>query len=318
MVIVVELMTTNFSHGKHMPNTIDVSQENINDVFKLQPMGVGDILDATFSLYRKHFQLFLGIASIYFFGLLIEYSIKGFIIAKVAKASISTLVAMPFAIISISGVVFASATIYLGRNITSSAALRQALRRFFPILGSHLIWRLVLAITFGSILFSMLLIVRQGASGILLAFIVLPFALYFTVCWAFHIQIVLLEKPNVIYALKRSAELILGNWWRTAGILTLILLTSYAIAIIFKVSFGFILIFAKLAGNTDLRSVIEWSIMEKVLDSSNFIFYAIMTCVDLILTTLVFPIWAIGTTLLYFDRTIRIETDDIEPIENPT
>ena len=132
------------------------------------------------------------------------------------------------------------------------------------------------------------------------------------VCWVFHMPIVLLEESRVIYALRRSSELVRSKWWQILGILILILLASYAIAIIFKLSLGFILIFTKLAGNTDLRNIVEWSILETVLDSDNFLFYAIMTCTDLIMTALVFPIWVIGVTLLYFDRRVRKEGYDIQ------
>ncbi len=56
----------------------DTSTDNTSETPMLQPMGVGDILDTTFSLYRKHFLMFLGLTSIYFFGLLLEYSLRGF------------------------------------------------------------------------------------------------------------------------------------------------------------------------------------------------------------------------------------------------
>ncbi|MDE0481004.1 MAG: hypothetical protein OXI67_00370 [Candidatus Poribacteria bacterium] len=295
-----------------MLDSNDTSHIEINNTSKLQPMGVGDILDTTFSLYRKHFLLFLGIASIYFFAILIEYSLKGFISATIQKALIPTLTAMPFAIVSIGGVVLASAAVYLGENITSSAALKQVFKRFFPVLGSHLIWRMFFVFTFLSIGFSIILTIRQGVSGILLGLIGFPIAFYFLICWVFHLPIVLLEEPRVLYALRRSSELVRGAWWQVVGILILILLTSYAIAVIFKVSLGFMFVFTKFAGNTDLRSILEWSIMDKALDTSNFFFYIIMTCADLILTTLVFPIWTIGLTLLYFDRRTRKESSDVE------
>ncbi len=68
--------------------------------------------------------------------------------------------------------------------------------------------------------------------------------------------------------------------------------------------------------NIDLRNMVEWSILETVLDSDNFLFYAIMTCTDLIMTALIFPIWVIGVTLLYFDRRVRKEGYDIELTAN--
>jgi len=271
-----------------MLDSNDTSHIEINDISKLQPMGVGDILDTTFSLYRKHFLLFLGIASIYFLAILIEYSLKGFISATIPKALIPTLTAMPFAIVSIGGVILASAAVYLGENITSSDALKQVFKRFFSVLGSHLIWRMFFVFTFLSIGYSIILTIRQGASGVLLGLIGFPIAFYFLICWVFHLPIVLLEEPRVLYALSRSSELVRGAWWQVVGILILILLTSYTIAVIFKVSLGFMFVFTKFAGNTDLRSIIEWAIMENLLDTSNFFFYIIMTCADLILLLLFF------------------------------
>ncbi len=300
-----------------MLENTDTSTDHTSETSKLQPMRVGDILDTTFSLYRKHFLMFLGLTSIYFFGLLLEYSLRGFITEKTQKALISTLAAMPFAIVSMGGVVFASATIYLGNDTTSGASLRQVFRRFFPMLWSHLIWRLTLAISFVSFTTLLLLIVRRNIIGMLVLF-VFPFSIciYYMVCWVFYMPIVLLEEPRVMYALRRSSELVRSKWWQILGILILILLASYAIAIIFKLSLGFILIFTKLAGNTDLRNIVKWSILETVLDSDNFLFYAIMTCIDLIMTALVFPIWVIGVTLLYFDRRVRKEGYDIELTAN--
>ena len=300
-----------------MLENTDTSTDHTSETSKLQPMRVGDILDTTFSLYRKHFLMFLGLTSIYFFGLLLEYSLREFIAEKSQKALISTLAAMPFAIVSMGGVVFASATIYLGNDTTSGASLRQVFRRFFPMLWSHLIWRLTLVISLASFTTLLLLIVRRNIIGMLVLF-VFPFSIciYYMVCWVFYMPIVLLEEPRVMYALRRSSELVRSKWWQILGILILILLASYAIAIIFKLSLGFILIFTKLAGNTDLRNIVKWSILETVLDSDNFLFYAIMTCIDLIMTALVFPIWVIGVTLLYFDRRVRKEGYDIELTAN--
>lgn len=55
----------------------DISQFDNENLSKLKPMGVADILDGTFSFYSIHLALFLGIASIYFIANLIEYSLKG-------------------------------------------------------------------------------------------------------------------------------------------------------------------------------------------------------------------------------------------------
>ena len=255
-----------------MSDAKDTSHIDINDTSKLQPMGVGDILDTTFSLYRKHFGLFLGIVSIYFFASLVEYSLKGLVSDFDVQRLITTLFMVPFAILTIGSIVIATATIYLGGNITSGAAIRQALNRFFPMLGAHILWVSVWVITLILILISIPSVARSQSFAVLLIIMIIgfPISTYFAVRWGFYFETILLEKLNVIAALKRSSELVRNAWWRVFGTLILILLTSYAIAVIFKVSLGFIFIFTKFAGNTDLRSIIEWSIMEKVLDSSNF------------------------------------------------
>lgn len=131
----------------------------------------------------------------------------------------------------------------------------------------------------------------------------------------FHIQVILFEESQIGYALKRSSQLVRNSWWRIIGITILIIFVSYIIVLILKVSVAFILVFMNLAGNTNLRNIIEWAGMNNVLDSNNIFFYAFMTCIDLILTSLVFPIWSIGITLLYIDRRIRIDGEHIALVE---
>ena len=76
------------------------------------------------------------------------------------------------------------------------------------------------------------------------------------------------------------------------------------------------LILAQLGGETDFMDIIQWAILARAIDSTHLPFYVIMTCTDLALNTLVYPIGFIGVTLLYFDRRIRTEGFDIEMIVN--
>ena len=50
----------------------ETSKSDTGKVLTLQPMGFTDILDAMFSLYRTHFRLFVGIATIYIFAELVN------------------------------------------------------------------------------------------------------------------------------------------------------------------------------------------------------------------------------------------------------
>ena len=297
-----------------MLNSTDADQPNNSNTQPLQPMRTGEILDTTFSFYRNHFLLFLGIAAVHFFGSLVKYSLEGFFSNSGLPRIIPNLVDIPFALVSTGGVIVATAAIYLGGDITSTDALQQTLRRFWHLLACHLIWVLVTMLPFLSLIF-LFPAMLGGTSLVSILFIPLsltPFSIYFAVRWGFVAETLLLEKTNVQNAFKRSSELVRGRWWRICGILVLILLLSTAIHYILEISLGTIFVLAKAAGGTDLKTVIQWAVMETELGSGSLLFYAIMTSTDLILKTFIFPIWIIGIVLLYFDQRIRKEGFDLE------
>ena len=301
-----------------MLDPTEALQENENETPTLHPMRLGDILDTIFSLYRNHLLLFLGIVVVYFFGNLAKYSLEGFLFGPGLQPLIATIVQIPFALVSMGGIVVASAAIYLGRDMTSGTALRQSLRQFWLILGCHLLWVSPWVITSLGIVVSIPSTVMNGAWGLIVMIVLigLPVSIYIAVRWAFLVTTVLLEEPSVRYALKRSSELVRGVWWQVFGVLLLILLLGSAIHIILEVSLGCILILAQLAGETDFMDIIQWAILNRAIDSTHLPFYVIMTCIDLVLNTLVYPIGFIGVTLLYFDRRIRTEGFDIEMLVN--
>ena len=293
-----------------MLETSNTSHINNFDLSNLKPMGAGDILDTTFSLYRKYFPMFLGIASVYFFGNLIEYSLKGYLSGPNLNKLVASLAAIPLVILSMGAIVVATATIYLGGEITSYDALKQALRRLWTLIYCHILWRLVqvgplvlIALSMGT---------RSWALPIMVAVIGIPVVIYFSVRWMFYIETVMIEKYIGGSALGRSAELVQGNWWQVCGIIILILLSSYAVRYIFEISLGVVFIAAKMSGGADFTSLIQWSFMDNVLDTKSYPFYVFMTSANLVLNALVLPIWVIGGVLLYFDRRIRKEGYDIE------
>ena len=293
-----------------MLNATDVTSTNRGTTPTLQPMGFSEILDTTLSLYRKHFLLLLGVIAIHFFGKLADYSLKGLLSNGLLKTLISSFVSDPFVFISMGGIIVVSATTYLGRHITSRAALRYTLQRFFPMLGGELVWLLFLLIPLIGISRAWSDISPASLFAMLLTCIPLP--TYFLVRWLFVAEAVLLEKLPVGSSLKRSSQLVRGMWWRVCSMSISLLMLGAAIGIIFKVSVVCILLLTNIAGETDFMGIIRWAIMENTIDSSNLLFYTIMTCTDLIVDTLTFPIWIIGNTLLYFDLRIRKEGADIE------
>ena len=342
-----------------MLNSNEATQSNDSNTSTLQPMGFGGILDTTFSLYRKHFRLFLGIIALYFFGKLVVYLLGRFLPNLPLKVLATDLVNVPFGLISMGGIIIATATIYLGKRITSRDALQQAGHRFWQLLASHLPWSLVFVIPRTVVLFpiayyavstvpiesiSLLFIfirlvsvpfaidlpmnwesitygfiplgMRRGQIWIgFIPSVLAPFTLYFAVRWTFVTVAVLLEKPRIRRAFERSSELTRRRWWQVWGMLVAFAVLSFAIQRIVVATIGFILLLTKVMGATTFADILKWIAMYGI-DGSNPLFFVIMGWINLIVGTFIFPIWVIGTTLLYFDLRIRKEGFDIEKQAN--
>ena len=202
----------------------------------LQPMRFSEILDTIFRLYRKYFFLFLGIIVIHFFGKLVTYALEGFLSDTPLKSIIASSAGEPFALVSMGGIIVASATTYLGMHITSRAALRYTLKRFFPMLGAYLLWLLFFSIVAFGIVFSLRGRGQGLASSLAMLLTCVPIPIYFIVRWLFVGEAVLLEKLPVGPSLKRSSQLVRGMWWRVGSMSVSFLILGAAIGIIFKVS----------------------------------------------------------------------------------
>lgn len=340
-------------NGRQMLNSTDTIPANDNNTLTLQAMGFGEILDTIFSLYRKHFPLFLGIIAVDFCGNLVVYFLARFLPNFPLKGLVTDLVGMPFGLVSMGGIIIATATIYFGKHLRSLDALKQALYQFRQMLACHLPWSLAFKIPpigiayfvfFGlgtelwntesiSILFTVAFLVSVPFSIPLpsinlwdsipssviinqmwvrfIPLVLTPFAIYFTVRWLFAAVVVLLERPFVRRAFARSSELIRGRWWQTWKMLVAFSVLSFAIQRIVVTTIGFILMLTKVMGETTSMDILKWMVRYS-FESSNPLFYTIMWWINLIVSTLIFPIWVIGITLLYFDLRIRKEGFDLE------
>lgn len=280
----------------------DLAHENSSEIAttSFQPMSFVDILDGMFMLYRQHFRLFFGIVAVYIviglgFDLISVSAVTGAapttgivitVFAGIGSFVVSFLVA--------AGLVYASALVYLDRDITAQNALRQAWRRFFSLLGSAILWGLVVG-------------------GLSVTIIGIPFAIYFSVRWGLYSLPVLFEGTTARNALRRSTELVRGTWWRILGIMLAVSVIAFMIAFILQVSFGFIL---TLIGVAELEGATSWDMIRRLFmplpNEVGWFPYAIRRFVSVTIGGLALPIGIIGSTLLYFDLRIRKEGFDIE------
>ena len=268
----------------------------------LQPMSFVDILDGMFMLYRQHFRLFFAIVAVYIvigLGLdLISVS------AATSMAPVTSIVIVITVFVGIgsfivsflvvAGLAYASALVYLDRDITAQNALQQAWRRFFSLLGSAILWGLVVG-------------------GLCVTIIGIPFGIYFSVRWGLYTLPVLFEETTARNALRRSTELVRGTWWRVFGIMLAVSVIAFMISFILEVSFGFVL---TLIGVAEIEGATPWDTIRRLFipmpHEVGWFPYAIRRFVSVAIAGLAMPIGIIGSMLLYFDLRIRKEGFDIE------
>ena len=280
------------------------TNDSQTDTTPLQPMNFTDILDGIFTVYRNHYRLLLKIAAVYLvLGFAVDLISAYFIIGATLStvfivAGFSLTATSVISLLVTAGLMYASAQVYLGREITVGAAFQQAFRRFWPYLGSGLLWLL-------------------GAGGLCITIIGIPFGIYFGVRWNLYSLPVLIEESNAWNALGRSTELVKGSWWRVLGIVAAIYLISGMITIILYISIEFILTLAGIIateqtdGGNGLLDMIR-RLFAPTPTEAGWVTYAVQRFVALLIATLTMPIALIGSTLLYFDLRIRKEAFDIE------
>ncbi|MDE0401713.1 MAG: hypothetical protein OXL96_28290 [Candidatus Poribacteria bacterium] len=281
-------------------NDLVQSDNNETPSTPLQPMSFVDILDGMFVLYRNHFLLFLGIVAVYIvigFGLdLISVSVLTGVepSTSIVIAVFTAIGSFIVSFLVVAGLAYASALVYLDRDITAQDALQQAWRRFFSLLGSAVLWGLVVV-------------------GLFVTIIGIPFSIYFSVRWGLYTLPVLFEATTARNALRRSTELVRGTWWRVFGIMLAVSVIAFMISFILEVSSGFIL---TLIGVAEIEAATPWDMIRRLFmpmpNEVGWFAYAIRRFVSVMIAGLAMPIGVIGSALLYFDLRIRKEAFDIE------
>jgi hypothetical protein len=256
---------------------------------RLRPLEIGDLLDETFRIYRRHFLLFAGISVILaipgaglagysFFSLFSSVfqasnatqapDFNSFLPALVVLA-IGYLVNLLLAPFTAAAVIYAACESAQGRPVTIWSALRGVLRRYFAIFGYLFL---------------------IGLMGVM--FCLLPLWIWIWVGWVAVLPIMFVENASLGQAMGRSWRLIQGRWWRTFLIL-------FLLAIVYMVVGWTLSGFA----------VAALGISALVL--SSFIVFAIVGAVSIIVSALVNPILQIALVLIYFDLRVRREGLDL-------
>jgi hypothetical protein len=255
---------------------------------RLRPLEIGDLLDETFRIYRRHFLLFAGISVILAIPAagLASYVIALFAnFAQVANAGqapdinaflpllalylIAYLVLLLLAPFTYGAVIYAACESAQGRPVTIWGALRGVLRRYFAILGY------------------LFLIALMG-----LLFCLFPLWIWIGVGWVTVVPVMFVEHTGLVAAMGRSWRLVEGRWWRTFLIVFLVVLIFYVVQIALG---GFLSLASGLLG----------------IVVSQYVALAISQAIAVLVSALAIPVFQIAIVLIYFDLRVRREALDL-------
>lgn len=286
---------------------------------RLRPMGIGDVFDTTFRLYRENFGLFIAttaivlvpilIVGILFVGVAALTSLSGVFSApagapisssqfgSVAAFGLAAVAAGIVAVVAFAAMYLALVVVisqrYLGRPVTIGAAYRTGLRRVLALIVAYL-WaaiRIVVLVGVVVAIAAILFNANLTPLGVLVAIASVALFIYLFYVWQLMPQAIVLENVGGIGASKRSRQLIKGYWWKTFGITIMLAILTNII--------------------DSIPSAVASSVISSVTGSSDASAVAngIITLVMFIVTQ---PLGAAVLTLLFYDLKIRKEAFDLE------
>ena len=258
----------------------------------LRPLSLGELLDRTFSLYRRHFLLFIGIAaipySIFFvinlgaalFPVIARTAGAGKLgapgVATLAAGGILALIAVFIASIaflfSVGGTVFAVSDLYLGRQTTIRESLGHVRGYAGTIFGVSLLSGLLVGVGF-------------------IALVIPGIYLMCRVCVA--TAAALLEDKGPSDSIRRSFELT-RDFAGRGFMIYLLYFALLGVAAIFQAPFG---VMAGLSAKQP-QMLALWTVLAQV---GNFIG-----------SVLIAPVSTISFALFYYDLRVRKEAFDLQ------
>jgi hypothetical protein len=269
----------------------------------LRPLSLGELLDRTFTLYRTHFALFLGITAIpqllvlalrlvqIFLGIPAAFpragtpasavpphasALNG---ASIVVGLLAVIVAVVAYLLSQGATVSAVADLYLGRPTTIGASFSKVRRDLGTLFGVVVLNGLVSMVGF-------VLLIIPGIYLMCRLLIAVPAAV--------------IENLGPRNSLDRSFALTKGNAGRGFLILVLYFVLLFAAMILFAWPATYGMAAAK--GNPAMLRL--WAAITQVLTTTG--------------ATLVAPIFTIAVSALYFDLRVRKEAFDLQMMLNPS
>jgi len=268
----------------------------------LRPLSLGEILDRTFSLYRRHFILFLGITGLPHL-LILALNLGQVLLIKVPAVTkpplaaqlqtrgggglmglgivgllVGVVVYLVAYLFSQGGTIYAVSELYLGRTTTIGSSLRRVWGQLASLFGVSLLNGLAV----------------MGAAILL----IIP-GIYVACRLITCVPAALLEDLGPRESLERSFRLTKNNAGRAFVIYFLYFVLLYAAAFLFMTPFGVVVAMYSKDGMLLLSM--------GLLQVANFL-----------AGILVGPFLLIATSIFYYDLRVRKEAFDLQLMMNPS
>lgn len=281
---------------------------------RLHPMGIGEILDGTFSLYRKHFALMFGTAILPFALMVPGYATLMQTTAIEDPVAVGASIGLTFVLIGVGalGMVIAMAALtrnmsqaFTGAEASFGDGLRSGVRALLPLIGAVIvayivIFALSMAVMMGLGLFAAVLAAFAGVLGVIVAlvgvFLVIATMIAIAASLFAVIPAVVVERKGPIAALVRSWRLSHGARLRIATVFFLCWLITMLPSLGIMLALGMGMAFI------DPTAAATMTTGQIYLQQS----------VTMLISALTFPFTLGCLVLLYYDRRIRTEAYDVE------
>jgi hypothetical protein len=278
-------------------------------------MPLPELLDELFRLYRRHFSVIAGISLLLVLpgllasllsgsyktnpiGSLLQYTSSGGGAAvlqqiQAQQAQQNTGWSLLGGLIGLIIVPFSVGALYRaavdganGQPMTIRSVLSETLARYWPLFGFAALAFLIVVLWGIAVLIGSVLLVLPGLA-------VFCAGVYLLVRWSVSLPAMMAENVGPIRGLGRSWSLVKGMWWRTFGIILIVIVAYIIIDLALLALFG--VVTAVIPANTDLRS-------------------GLATAATTLVDALIAPLFPIVLTLLYFDLRVRKEGLDLEQL----
>jgi hypothetical protein len=251
----------------------------------LRPLSTGELLDRTFSLYRSHFGLFVGIFALPYLVVL-AFQFMGLVFQSPSPSFSKALITMAWSIgagilalvvtsVSQAATVVAVSNLHLDRPASITDSFSSVKGQVLGVMGLSFIVSL--------------------AAGAGLIFLLVPGVLIL-IMWSVAVPAKILERKGVFDSLSRSMELTKGNWGRIFVIGLLILVLKFAVSALLQwpvlIAAGF-----SLKGGAR-QMAIGWQVA--------------LLATAFISTSLVGGLATIAFSLVYYDQRVRKEAFDLQ------